>query len=625
MRRLLLLGAVLAVVPVASFTACTSTHAPGWGDPPASNATSDQAADQAALAAIAQYPFQPVCARVRDGGGMMRCHAKVRTDEEGNVTKSAAPQGFGPSDLRSAYNLPASGGSGKIVAVVDAYDDANAESDLAAYRTQYGLPACTTANGCFKKVNQNGQTSPAAPPDTTGWSGEIALDLDMVSAVCPDCKIVLVEANSATTDDLGAGVNAAASLGASAISNSYGGGEDSSVSAASTSYYNHPGILVTASSGDSGFSAGPQFPATSPFVLAVGGTSLAHSTSTRGWAEQAWSSAGSGCSGVFAKPSWQKDTGCSKRMEADVSAVADPNTGVAVYQGGSWQVYGGTSASSPLVAAAYTLLGLATQPTSYGYSHASAYYDVTSGSNGSCSGSASYECKAGVGYDGPTGVGTPNGAALASGGGSSSSSSSGSGSGSGSTSSGSGSSSGSDGGGSDGGSSSGSDGGSSSGSSSSSSGSSSGSSSSSSGSSGGGSCKHPVCATGVALTPSCSTCAADVCAKDSYCCQVQWDGICVSEVPQDCPGQSCTGGGGSSSGSSSSSSGGSSSSSSSGGSSGGGAGCAHAVCTAGVPLTATCSTCAGDVCAADSYCCQMQWDQICVSEVATYCSGQSCP
>lgn len=229
-----------------------------------------------ALASIVQHPSVDACGPVPSG--QMRCHAKIRTD----LTNTMAPQGFGPPDLQKAYNLPSTGGTGQTVAIVDAQDDPDAESDLAVYRAQYGLPACTTANGCFKKVNQSGQQGSYPSPDS-GWAGEISLDLDMVSAICPACKIILVEANSATTPDLGASVQTAASLGATAISNSYGGSEDSSDVASSSQYYNQPGILVTASAGDSGY--GAEFPASSEFVIGVGGTSLVSDSSARGWTE----------------------------------------------------------------------------------------------------------------------------------------------------------------------------------------------------------------------------------------------------------------------------------------------------------------------------------------------------
>lgn len=295
--------------------------------------------------------------------------------------------------------------------IVDAYDDPNAESDLGVYRSQFGLAACTTANGCFRKVNQSGGTR--YPRANGGWAQEISLDLDMVSAICPNCHILLVEASSNSLSNLGTAVNEAAALGATEISNSYGGGEFSSDTSYDTSYYNHPGIAITASSGDNGY--GVEYPAASQYVTAVGGTTLTRASNSRGWSETAWSGTGSGCSAYDPKPSWQTDSGCSKRTVADVSAVADPNTGVSVYdsfsyQGQSgWLVFGGTSVASPIIASVYALAGNAATVTygSYPYSHTSSLNDVTSGSNGSCGGS--YLCTAGPGYDGPTGLGTPNG------------------------------------------------------------------------------------------------------------------------------------------------------------------------------------------------------------------------
>ncbi|WP_145797447.1 S53 family peptidase [Kitasatospora atroaurantiaca] len=332
------------------------------------------------------------------------------------VTPNATPSGFGPSDLLSAYNLAANGGAGQTIAIVDAYDDPSAESDMAVYRAQYGLPACTTANGCFKKVNQTGGTK--LPRANSGWAGEISLDLDMVSAIAPNAKIILVEASSASMTNLGTSVNTAVSLGAKFVSNSYGGGESSSDTSYDTSYFNHPGVAITVSSGDGAY--GVEYPAASKYVTAVGGTALKRDSSSRGWSESVWytnstEGAGSGCSAYDAKPTWQKDTGCAKRTVADVSAVADPATGVAVYQtygGSGWAVYGGTSASAPIIAGVYALAGTpsaGSTPASFPYAHTGSLNDVTTGSNGTCS--PSYLCTAGTGYDGPTGLGTPNGTA----------------------------------------------------------------------------------------------------------------------------------------------------------------------------------------------------------------------
>jgi subtilase family serine protease len=269
----------------------------------------------------------------------------------------------------------------------------------------------TSTTPCFAKSDQNGGTS--FPRNNGGWAQEESLDVDMVSAICPKCNILLVEARSATIANLGASVNTAVRLGAAAVSNSYGGGEYSAETTDENSFFNHPGVAITASSGDSGF--GPQFPAASRFVTSVGGTSLTRASNTRGWTETAWSGAGSGCSAFATKQSWQTDSGCARRTIADVSAVADPNTGVAVFDstpsGGlsGWLVFGGTSVSSPIIGTVYALAGNASTVTygSFPYSHTASLFDVTSGSNGSCGGS--YLCTSGPGYDGPTGLGTPNG------------------------------------------------------------------------------------------------------------------------------------------------------------------------------------------------------------------------
>ncbi len=349
---------------------------------------------------------QRVCSAT--SAGIAHCNALLLVND-GVKPNASSPSGYNPSDLQGAYNLPsATAGSGQTVAIVDAYNDPKAESDLSFYRSYFHLPACTTANGCFKKVGQSGTTN--YPSNNASWSQEISLDLDMVSAVCPNCHILLVEATSPTSANLGISVNTAVKLGANAVSNSYGSSESSNESSYA-SYYNHPGVAITASAGDSGY--GAQVPAAYNTVTAVGGTSLNYSGGTR--SETAWNGTGSGCSAYIAKPSWQHDSGCGNRTVGDVSAVADPNTGVSVYdsyayQGQSgWLVFGGTSVSSPIIASVYALAGNASGITygSYPYSHTGSLNDVTSGSNGSCGGS--YLCTAKPGYDGPTGLGTPNG------------------------------------------------------------------------------------------------------------------------------------------------------------------------------------------------------------------------
>jgi subtilase family serine protease len=353
-----------------------------------------------------------VCAR-GNPAGTARCFAHVVTDARGNIQNgkpnaTQPPAGYGPTDLKAAYAIPTGSGA-PTIAIVDAYGYANAEKDLGVYRAAYGLPACTTANGCFKKVDQNGGTN--YPRDDTGWSQESALDLDMASAACPNCRIVLVEANTNSFTNLMAAVTYAKTIpGVRAISNSYGGTDSSSL-AAYDSTYSATNIAITASTGDSGY--GAQFPATSPGVVAVGGTTLTKSGS--GYSESAWSGAGSGCGLGHAKPDWQAGVtdACAGRMEADVSAVADPNTGVAVYgpvnrRSSGWMVFGGTSASAPLIGAMFALRNGSINAASSIYSHTTNLHDVQTGSNGS-SCPVNYYCHAGPGYDGPTGLGTPNG------------------------------------------------------------------------------------------------------------------------------------------------------------------------------------------------------------------------
>jgi hypothetical protein len=552
---------------------------------------------------VPQYASKRVCSEAAPG--FASCFARIRVDANGITPFAATPAavgGLGPPDLQSAYKLDASLGAGATIAIVDAYDDPNAEADLKTYRSNFGLPACTTANGCFKKVGQTGSTT-SLPTADSGWAGEIALDLDMASAVCPQCKILLVEASSANMTDLGTAVNRAVTMGATVVSNSYGGSEDSTAPSTDNTYFNHPGVAIFVSSGDSGY--GVEYPASSQFVTAVGGTALKKSTSSsRGWIETVWGSAsnanggaGSGCSKYVTKPSYQKDTGCSKRTVADVSAVADPNTGVAVYDtygGSGWAVYGGTSAASPIVAGIYALTGHGTDALGLPYSKTGAFFDVTSGTNGSCSGS--YLCTAGAGFDGPTGVGTPNGAVLVSGG------TGGGGGGGGSAGGGGGG--GSAGGGGGGGSAGGGGGGGTGG----------------GGGGGGSTCSHDVCTSGSKLVSSCSSCATKICSADSYCCATAWDSQCVSEVSSIC-GQSCGSGGGGGGGGTGGGGGGGGTGGGGGG--GGGSTCSHSICTSGTKLVKGCDPCATSVCNADSYCCSTKWDSICVGEVASVC-GQTC-
>jgi subtilase family serine protease len=357
----------------------------------------------------------PVCPGPA-AAGSARCHAHVVTNANGAPKSVSAPQGYGPAQFRGAYGLPAAATTAQTIAIVDAYDDPNIASDLNAYSSQFGLPLCNTANPCFRKVNQSGNAGPY-PQANSGWALEIALDVEVAHAVCPNCKILLVEASSSSLSNLAAAVNTAAKLGATEISNSYGGSEYSSE--VSDTAYNHPGIAVTVASGDNGYGSFG-FPAASPNVIAVGGTTLTLGVGNTYGSESVWSGAGSGCSLYVTAPVWQSFLGAcaGKRGTADVAADAAPSTGAAVYdtvryQGRlGWFQVGGTSLSSPLVAAVYALAGGLPAETSaasglYGrLGDSTVLHDVTSGSNGSCS---TIMCKGATGYDGPTGVGTPKG------------------------------------------------------------------------------------------------------------------------------------------------------------------------------------------------------------------------
>jgi subtilase family serine protease len=332
------------------------------------------------------------------------------------VVSASAPQAGTPAYLQQAYDLSylaQTAGSGDTIAIVDAYDDPGAEADLGRYRATFGLPACTTANGCFRKVDQNGGNS--YPPVDTGWAVEISLDLAAMSALCPNCRIVLVEANSNSWSDLTTAQAQAASQGANQISDSWGG-LDSSVPSGTFSF---AGVATVAATGDSGYvgASENQYPASLASVTAAGGTSLTAAsdpTSVRGWSEAAWSGAGSGCNLSIAKPVWQTDSGCSGRSYADVSADADPATAIQIYDGaaGGWLVVGGTSLASPLIAAYYAITGANAASPSWAYVNRSLLNDPFSGSNGSCAALIAYVCNAGVGYDGPTGAGSISGAVI---------------------------------------------------------------------------------------------------------------------------------------------------------------------------------------------------------------------
>ncbi len=580
----------LASMGALIFTACTGGF--GGSDRFGTVGSSTSGAD---TVVVPHLPHAAVCR-----GPNLRCYAQVRTLQNGRIQRFATTAGFGPSDLASAYQLNTSLNPGATIAIVDAFGYSNAESDLATYRSNYGLPPCTVASGCLTIVNQNGQASPL-PPDPSAaddWTVETALDLDMASAACPNCKLVLVQAQDDQSDGLYIAQQAAASLGATVVSNSWGG-PDNGTDSQYEQYFNHPNVGEFVASGDNGYddgNQGPDYPSTSAFVTAVGGTSLVQSAgSSRGWSETAWSSGGSSCSTEIPKPAFQQgiNTACSFRAASDVAAVADPNTGVAVYNNGpsssGWIVVGGTSAASPFTAGALALTGHGTAGPGFSYANTSDFYAVTSGSNGSC---GNVLCNAGPGWNGPTGNGTPNGSAL---------------------------------------------------------------SGPCTPNCAGLQCGSDGCGGSCGTCASGQTCSNGVCTAACPTGQTQCNGSCVdtSTDPNNCgacgnvcaSGQTCSGGtcsgggcpvgqtlcGGTCTDTSSDPNNcgacgnvcASGQTCSGGTCAGGGGSCAHPICTAGAALTSSCDPCAGSVCSADPYCCSVAWDSICVGEVGTIC-GQSC-
>jgi len=365
-------------------------------------------------------PHKDVC----DIGPGAHCDSRVITDLKGAPRAAqVVPLGLSPAQLLKAYNLTGTTSGRHIIAIVDAYDHPSIASDLATYNAMYHLPALPTCSGaiaqsatpCFKKVNQTGAASPL-PATNAAWAFEIALDVEIAHAMCQNCSILLVEANSNSFADLASAVNQAVALGANEVSNSYGGAEFAGETSLDNSYL-HAGVAIVASAGDAGY--GVEYPAASRYVTAVGGTSLFLNPDNTYNQEIAWSGTGSGCSAYEQKPNLQADTGCANRMVVDVSAVADPNTGAAIYDSvrynGSrgWFQAGGTSLAAPIIAATYALSNYVPLYTlenllPYYMNPGANFRDVVNGSNGTCT--TAYFCVAGVGYDGPTGLGTPKGA-----------------------------------------------------------------------------------------------------------------------------------------------------------------------------------------------------------------------
>ena len=372
------------------------------------------------------------------------CDAEVVTTAKGSAKplSTAQPAGYGPSDLDSAYNLSGSSSSTGTIAIIDAGVDGNLESDLATYRSNYGLPACGSSDGCLKLENFDGGAQPA--PQTSGAGAnaeeqigvETSLDMDMASAACPSCHLLEISVpwqdgetdGDTSTGDFAKAVNTAVSAGAAAVSISYGYTADSgNTSGDQLNAFNHQGVAIEASTGDSGFNGGTHtsWPSDLPYVIGVGGTTLNGPGN-----ESAWSGGGSGCETFFDAANGQPSSvtaNCANHLAvADVSADADPNTGVAVYdtyapstsQPANWGVVGGTSASAPFIAGLFANAGVPSSllgPNTLYQASSSDFNDITSGNNEQSDQCANYPglnanvCNAGTGWDGPTGLGSPNG------------------------------------------------------------------------------------------------------------------------------------------------------------------------------------------------------------------------
>lgn len=333
---------------------------------------------------------------------------------------ASTPKGLSPGQIQSAYKLPVSRDSHPLIAVSVADNTPHIARYLDTYRRHYHLPPCTRSSGCLRVVNQHGKASPLprTSGEFTGWAVEATLDVSMISAACPHCRILLVEADDNTFANLAASEKAAAKLGARVISNSYGSPESGATQAYAAAYH-QPGHTIVVASGDFGFTVA-SFPANLATVTAVGGTQLRRVSGGRGWAERVWNqpaiqgASGSGCSAYVAKPAWQHDPHCPGRTTADVSAVA---SGVPIYEQhyGGWLTVAGTSISAPIVAGIYGLAGNAGHQSPGDLYHRRGHlFDVTVGNNALsapastlCGGD--YLCTAQPGYDAPTGLGTPDG------------------------------------------------------------------------------------------------------------------------------------------------------------------------------------------------------------------------
>ena len=349
-----------------------------------------------------------------DVGHRAHTNHLIKFDRKASHGGGGSPPGETPSSVRSVYNLPSSGGSG-VIAIVDAFDYPTAENDLNVFSAQFGLPACTTANGCFKKVFASG----VQPRANCGWSQEAALDIEWAHAMSPNAKIVLVEAASNSFVDLFSAVDVATSQvlangGRGEVSMSWGGSEFST-EASNDSHFQHDGVVYFAASGDAG--GANIYPSVSPFVVSAGGTSVNRDSSGNFVSETGWSGSGGGPSAFESEPTYQSGiagTSATQRSAPDFSFDANPNTGVSVYDSTrchgarGWLVFGGTSVSSPSLAGIVNNAGhfyvnsQAELSTIYGnYTNPSDFRDIVTGTAGS------FSC--GPGYDFVTGVGSNQG------------------------------------------------------------------------------------------------------------------------------------------------------------------------------------------------------------------------
>jgi len=443
---------VPAVLAVAVLAACSSS-ATSQSVVPLSPSAARQVASDGDVPFLTIDPVRRLCAT--GGGSRMQCFAMMRTDVmpdriaydvAGDKETCPFSEGYCPIDLQQAYDLPSlTRGNGKTVAIVDAYGYDHAASDLAYFRKTMGLSACDTESKCLRIVNQEGNPSPLPPepPPSDDWRGEQSLDLDMVSGVCPNCKIILVQTDNNDTNNLDAGVAIAGVLGAKYISASWGTGPEGP----DNPTFHQDGVVITAAAGDNGgggrYGGGPIQPCTYTYVICVGGTHLVRDHSKRGWYETVWNdwtldecgsggdspcgATGSACSTRIAKPSWQTDRGCTMRSAADVSATASLRAPVIVYNteigrcsppSQCFWYFGGTSASTQIIAAVFALAENAANQMggSYLWKHQAGHVNnVTVGNNLDqalgvfCASSVKYICTARVGFSGPTGWGTPEG------------------------------------------------------------------------------------------------------------------------------------------------------------------------------------------------------------------------